>query len=1474
MKRTVSKILVVLLIISVISSIGAYSPSKVEAENTRVDFSSNVAIENSEINTALPQIIVGKLPSDGSSPPENTEKAGIIEHKITQSELEELRSKVGVYTEGQNYNQQINGYGTGLRPPTEDEWTRIADSTYVVDRVTYQSSPISVDQSAKPWFPPIGHQDGEGSCTAWAVGYYVKTFQEAREHTWNLSGAAWEGGYSGHPTLSYQNRITSPDFVYHLINGGVDSGSSFYGAIQLICFVGACSWEKMSYDPVDHTTWPSEEAWTEAPLSRGNDTGYEYMFVDTDLGLTNLKNFIASEHLAVIGVDANKYPALTSSDLWTLDNYVNPSVNHANTIVGYDDKIAYIENGQQRYGAFKIANSWGVGSWEKVNDGFYWISYEAMKQRIEYCMFYQDVTGYKPELAATFRISHNIRDECDITVGLGNRSAPIVTKSFSQYIFGGSVPFCSNSILFDITEFKKYVSTEYNQSYFLKVYDGGSSTIGTISKFAVEYANSAGTPMQTINGDYVFLNVTLSPLSSNWTKERLVNSDQDSLDHKVTMATDSNGSMYVAFADRSLFNKTDIFVRKSSDGGATWNPLIGVWDYHDLGHPSIAIDPYSNEIYVAFEREWALNDHDIFVLRSVNETWEIIPVANIAGQDDRFPSITCEYQFGSSNWQYISYEYVYSNDDRDLMFAKSTDNGATWSVKKLHGSWPDGNVHAQTSITNAEGTIYIAYKWGADYGSLCEIRVDRSTDFGDTWTQFSDVDGLPNDCQYPSIAATHGGDVVVVGFQYRFSASDFDIWYSYSINKGSTWIKSQALFISGIEDEKSIALAVDGEGTQNPDVRGYIHAVCSVGRYAQYRVANYSQPNSWSTSKIIGEGWIGKGLAITVRPTGNAYCPYVAWSDFRTKNIFSAGQLVMPKTWTVDDDGPADFSSIQPAINVANAGDTVYVRTGIYFENVVVNKTISLIGENQVTTIIDGGGTGDVVTVEAGYCLITNFTIRNSGTTFPNWPDQVDCGVYLKNTTNSFINNNMLVNNYVGIYFYPSSNNTAFGNIVSNNDVGISVWSSNNTLMNNTVAGNFNGISIMYCSANKLLGNIVKDNIYSGIDLYYTESNFLENNVMNDNRYSFGVSGFLLSTFVHDIGTSNTANGKPIYYLINSQNQEVPPDAGFVALVNCTNIIVRNLNLQKNLNGLIIAYTNNSLISGNNVTNNRWGLSVQFSFFNTIYHNNFINEDEAFVYEQPNNWDDGYPSGGNYWSDYSGVDLYSGFYQNVTGSDGIGDTPYIIYSSNQDRYPLMNQNGWKDTKLDFSLKPNPMLVGQTVVLLGNLSDRLGQPLNFTKVDIYLNGAYTASLFTNSSGWFKASAPVTSPGTYVVNVTYAGSDDYNPSSDAETLTVLTKLDTKVTFTLSPNPITVGQSVTLKGNLTDIGNNPIGNAPLELWVKIGAGPWRYVTALSTNGTGWFQASGLVSSAGTYQVAVVYRGTSQYNLSYHIETLTVNP
>ena len=128
------------------------------------------------------------------------------------------------------------------------------------------------------------------------------------------------------------------------------------------------------------------------------------------------------------------------------------------------------------------------------------------------------------------------------------------------------------------------------------------------------------------------------------------------------------------------------------------------------------------------------------------------------------------------------------------------------------------------------------------------------------------------------------------------------------------------------------------------------------------------------------------------------------------------------------------------------------------------------------------------------------------------------------------------------------------------------------------------------------------------------------------------------------------------------------------------NIIARNKNL-----GIQLTTSPNDTVSENEIEDNGCGIWVEWSVYtgNVIVHNSFVDNSEqarvVFVvpfwdryFASTRIWDDGYPSGGNYWSNYTGVDLKSGPYQNLTGSDGIGDTPYRIEDNNTDHYPLMH----------------------------------------------------------------------------------------------------------------------------------------------------------------------------------------------------------
>jgi parallel beta-helix repeat protein len=200
------------------------------------------------------------------------------------------------------------------------------------------------------------------------------------------------------------------------------------------------------------------------------------------------------------------------------------------------------------------------------------------------------------------------------------------------------------------------------------------------------------------------------------------------------------------------------------------------------------------------------------------------------------------------------------------------------------------------------------------------------------------------------------------------------------------------------------------------------------------------------------------------------------------------------------------YATIQKAINANETlnGHVIFVDAGTYVENVVVNKSISLIGADKFNTVINGNYIGNVMNITASNVKITGFNIQKSGTVYPN------CGIYLgEGTTGNNVSCNIIINNYIGIQLEHSSNNT---------------------LAENNVAYNWCGINLSYSSSNR------------------------------------------------------------------------------------------------------------------------------------IYHNNFINNIQVKNGDSNNTWDDGYPSGGNYWNDYNGTDL---------NGDGIGDTPYVIDANNRDGYPLV-----------------------------------------------------------------------------------------------------------------------------------------------------------------------------------------------------------
>jgi parallel beta-helix repeat protein len=359
-------------------------------------------------------------------------------------------------------------------------------------------------------------------------------------------------------------------------------------------------------------------------------------------------------------------------------------------------------------------------------------------------------------------------------------------------------------------------------------------------------------------------------------------------------------------------------------------------------------------------------------------------------------------------------------------------------------------------------------------------------------------------------------------------------------------------------------------------------------------------------------------------------------------------------------------------------------------------------------------------------------------------------GIDLQQVNDSVVAINNLSNNGIGIALSSSVHNDVYCNNISNGSVGIGVYSkpSYNNITDNIISRNRIGVSLSDTSSNNLMGNTMINN-------------------------GIFIRGILDNWNVHNIDTSNTVNGRPVYYWKNQTSGIIPSDAGEIILANCTNVRIENqvidnstvgielgfssnieihnnnisscwygaylyysdnntissnimsrnhdygINLLKSsendltynnlinndygiytfesnnnsivnnyvsenyYDGISLVYSNGSNIKMNNVTyNNRYGIRLHGSVneshgYNRVYYNNIINN-KVQAYDSTNHgdqWDNGYPSGGNFWSDYNGMDFYNGPNQDQPGNDGIGDTNYTIDSNSIDNYPLMQPIG-------------------------------------------------------------------------------------------------------------------------------------------------------------------------------------------------------
>jgi len=343
------------------------------------------------------------------------------------------------------------------------------------------------------------------------------------------------------------------------------------------------------------------------------------------------------------------------------------------------------------------------------------------------------------------------------------------------------------------------------------------------------------------------------------------------------------------------------------------------------------------------------------------------------------------------------------------------------------------------------------------------------------------------------------------------------------------------------------------------------------------------------------------------------------------------------RLWTVGGEG-ADFPLLAPAIAAASTGDVIRVRGGVYREDLVLNKRLSIRGEGQ--PLLFGTGIGSVVTITENGCELTGFVIEGSGTGQSN---EMDAAVQIRSDDNRVARNRMRRVFYGVVVVNGTRNEIVDNDIRGFDDLpfgrrgdGIFVFRApGNLIARNHVAGERDGIYFQYASQGRAIDNVVSDSRYALHDMFSDDA------VIAGNTFTSSVVG------------ANIMNSRRIRIERNriSRNRGVPGIG--LTLKDCDDSTVAGNQIVENARGLLLEGSSRNRFTANAFRVNDTAVTLFASAEQNVFGGN------EFV----DNWSDVVLSGrdsgtrwsfeghGNYWSRYGGFDF---------DDDGIGEAAHPL----------------------------------------------------------------------------------------------------------------------------------------------------------------------------------------------------------------------
>ena len=416
-------------------------------------------------------------------------------------------------------------------------------------------------------------------------------------------------------------------------------------------------------------------------------------------------------------------------------------------------------------------------------------------------------------------------------------------------------------------------------------------------------------------------------------------------------AVDSNKHLWTAY---TYYNTTStnytLDILTSTNGGVNWTRKCFIYHDYWIDNPEIAIDLYTNNVYVVFDYGEIGNDSSGNIgLGRYNQTHLAIFGVETDSDNQRNPSIAIDINNGNNNQIYVAYEHVINDDNRKLVVKRSIDKGSTWDVWHSSGY---GNNFVHTSpdlITDFFGIVYVTYAFGATYDNLLDIQIEygprnsSTASFENLRYPFSSSSGTVN---YPVIAISRSAlfsTRIVIAFQCHWSETDNDVFAASSVDGGRSWLLSFVGYTDYWEGKPNIVS--DGMDVSS-SVLGNFYIIYGFATAADewfvISQAPYSNPTNWTTLEFY---WGTKDILMT---TNNVF-GVTAYSNTNSTLIvtYAADQIFLANYTTGYVGTDAFITIISPNITtVWNAQNTERIEWTTF--GVINNVDILLIKGNTI----------------------------------------------------------------------------------------------------------------------------------------------------------------------------------------------------------------------------------------------------------------------------------------------------------------------------------------------------------------------------------------------------------------------------------------------------------------------------------------------------------------------------------------------